>query len=106
MQIVGDDLRFDAEQPFVQLNGSLKVLQRLQVLHVAYVLADESVLVPGDAKGVLELCPTGQDLPDRERQFHRKGSVAPCAANRLGRGYGTRNTKHGTRVACCVLRVA
>ena len=68
MQVISDDSRLDPKQALVQLDGDLKVLQRLQILHVADVLAEEGILLPGETEGVLQFGSAGQDMLCHEGQ--------------------------------------
>jgi hypothetical protein len=59
VQIIGHDLRLNAKELPIEIKGSLEVVQRFEVLQIADVLADEGVLVPGQAKSVFQLGPAG-----------------------------------------------
>ena len=61
VHVMGDNFRLDAEKLLVEPDGLFEVLQRLQVFHVADVLADKGIFVPGQAEGVLLLGAAGQD---------------------------------------------
>ncbi len=67
MHVMRDDFRSDAEGALQLIHHLLEEAQGLVVLHVADVLAEESVPVAGEAEGVLELRPYRQHLGNRER---------------------------------------
>ena len=81
MQVVGDDLRLEPEELLVDRDAGLEVLQRLEVLEVADVLAQEGVGVAREAEGVLELGAAGEHLRERPRQGHRERGVAARPAH-------------------------
>src|SRR5438874_490811 len=61
MQIVGDRLGVNIKQALKVLNPLAKRGQRLQILQVAYMMADKSLSSLAQAKGVLEMPATGQE---------------------------------------------
>jgi hypothetical protein len=63
MQVIGDQLGPDVEQPAIVLDALLEGTEGLVVLQVPDVVAEESVLPPGQAEGVLELPAAGQNMP-------------------------------------------
>ncbi len=77
MQIAGHDLRLQPEEMLVGRQRRPVVLQRLDVLHIADVLADEGVFVAGEGEGVLELRPRREDALGLERQPDGEWRVAP-----------------------------
>ena len=77
-----------AEQLFIGRDGCFKVLQCLQILHVSNVLADEGVLVAGDAEGVLQLRPTGEEGKGRIGELYGIGCISPRSTKRLSRSNG------------------
>ena len=81
VEVVGDHLGLEPEEVTVDLDAGLVVLQRLQVLEVADVLAEEGVGVAREAEGVLELGAGRQRLRERPRQDHRERGVAPGPAD-------------------------
>ena len=88
---MGDDLRLDAKQVFEEVDRCLKMLQRLQVLHVADVLAEEGKIIAGETEGILEFGAGGQDLPGLKGQANGEWSIPPRPANGLGlAGNGSR----------------
>ena len=81
VEVVGDHLGLEPEEATIDLDAGLVVLQRLQVLEVADVLAEEGVGVAREAEGVLELGAGRQRLRERPRQGHRERGVAPGPAD-------------------------
>ena len=61
MEVVGHDLRGDAEKPLVEVDGGAEVIEGIQVFEVADVLAQERELVAGQAEGVLLCGAHGED---------------------------------------------
>ena len=84
VQVVGDELGVDAEEPLVERSRGLEGLERLGVLHVADVLADERVAAREQRERVLLLGAGGQDVGvGLEGQRERERRVAAAAAHRL-----------------------
>ena len=83
MHIIGHYLGFDAKQLLVELERGFKVLHSLHVLHIAYMLADKSIVIPCEAECVLQLRPAGQDLPRIERKMYGKRSITPGSSHQL-----------------------
>ena len=81
VEVVGDHLGLEPEEAPVDRDAGLVVLQRLQVLEIADVLAEEGVGVARQAEGVLELGAGRQRLRERPRQGHRERGVAPGPAD-------------------------
>jgi len=77
VQVVADHLRLEAEQLLVHRDAGFVVLQRLQVLQIADMLAEKGVGVAREAEGVLELGAAGERLREGPRQGHRERGVAP-----------------------------
>ncbi|MBT9141338.1 MAG: hypothetical protein DDT30_01930 [Dehalococcoidia bacterium] len=86
VHIVGYHLGMDAKQPLVKLDGVLELLQSLLILHIADVLAHESMVLPGETEGVLFLGAAGKDLPGLKGQEDGIGGIAPCSAHRYAVG--------------------
>ena len=91
MEVVGDDFWVDAKEVLVEIDRALIVFQRLQVFHIADVLRDKGVLVAGQAKGVLDLGPAGQDLFGLEGQLDRERCIASRATDGLRLSTGSRD---------------
>ena len=86
VQVTGDDLWLEAEEPLVELDGALEVLQRLQVLQVTDVLAHEGVVVLDSTERVLELGAAGEHLPARgEGEADGIGGIPPRPPHQPGR---------------------
>ena len=81
MQVVGDDLGLDREQPLEVLDPLGEGAQRLVVAQVADVRPDPRPRAPGQAERALELGAAGQDRPARGHRQRRGGrDVAAGAA--------------------------
>ena len=68
MQVVADHLRAHAEQTLVPIDAGLEVLQSLEVLEVADVLAEKGVGIAREAEGALEFGAAAERLRERPRQ--------------------------------------
>ena len=77
MEIMDQGLGLKAEELFEDRDGGFKVLQRLQVLHVPDMLADEGILVPGDTEGILQFRPAGQDRRRRIGELYGIRRISP-----------------------------
>jgi hypothetical protein len=53
MEVTDKDFGFDPEEFFIKGDGGLEMFKGLQVFEIADMLADKTVPVPGDAKGIL-----------------------------------------------------
>ena len=53
MQVTGNGLGFDAEESFEMLHPLLERFQRFIIFHVADMVTEESIILMGNAKGVL-----------------------------------------------------
>lgn len=84
MEIMDQRFRLKAEEFLKNLNRCLEVFQRLQILQVSDVLAQEGIVVPGYAEGILQLRTTGQDRTRGIREFYGIGGVSPGPAKGLG----------------------
>ncbi len=80
VKVVGHRRRLDTEQPLQVGHAVLKGQQRLVILQIADVVTQEGVVVAGQAEGVLQLCPRGQQRGPAPRQPHRIGRVPPRPA--------------------------
>ena len=60
---MSNDLRLQAKETLIESNTVLEMLQRLQVLHIADVLAEEGIVLFGETERVLQSCTDGQRLP-------------------------------------------
>jgi hypothetical protein len=83
VHIVSYGLRAYAEKLLVDLHRPDVVLHGLDVLHVPDVLADESMVVTGQAKGALLLGPAGQQLVCSISQVNWMRGIAPGPADEL-----------------------
>ena len=88
VHVVGDPFRLDSEEMPVQIDRDLEMFQRLQVLHVADVLAKKGKILACEAKGVLEIGSCSQDRFGVEGQADREGRVAARAAKGLSGAQG------------------
>ncbi len=84
VHVAGDNLRLDAEELFIKLNRICKMLQRLQVLHVADMLGHEGEVVPRQAEGVLLLGAHAQYRLASKIQADGMGGVAAGAPGKAG----------------------
>ena len=62
MQVASDRFRLDTEEFFIKFNSIFKMLQGFLIFHIPDVLADKSMVVTRQAKGVFQFRPAGQDL--------------------------------------------
>ena len=83
MHVADDQLGLHVKQPLIECDRGAIVLERLQVLHVANVLAQEGILVARQTKGILEFGATGQHGTRLEGQANRKGRIPPGSSHRL-----------------------
>ena len=79
MQVAGDNFRLDAEKPFIELNGMFKMLQRFFIFHIADMLADEGVVVTGQAESIFQFRAAGQDLFGLKREMNGIRGIAAGA---------------------------
>jgi len=75
MEVADDPLRPRAKDGLEVLDRLLECIERLEVLHVADVLAHEGVIVAREAERGLELAAHGQGGWQAERQFDRKRCI-------------------------------
>jgi hypothetical protein len=81
VQVVGDHLGLDREQASEVPDPLGEGAEGLVVLQIADVMGDEGVAALGQAEGVLELGPAGQDVPrERPGQPERLGREPPRAS--------------------------
>src|ERR1017187_5020153 len=80
MEVVGDDLRSNLENPLQMLDSFVEKAIAFCVLQISDVLAQESVLSFGEADGVLEFASDGQDrrlVVFQENRHRNKTSGTP-----------------------------
>ena len=77
VHVISYNFRLDAKQPLVKLDGGLKVFHGLQVLHVTDMLAQEGILITGEAEGILKLGTAGKHLPCPEGKVNGVRCVTP-----------------------------
>ena len=81
VQVIRHHLGVETEQPPVHLHAVLVMLQRLQVLQVADVLAEERVALAREAEGVLELGARGDTCGSGRGKATGERGVAPGPAD-------------------------
>jgi len=55
VQVVRNDVRLDAEQPAIEVDSVLQMLESLHTVEVAYMLRDERAASARETKGVLRM---------------------------------------------------
>ncbi len=101
MQVVGQQLGLDAEELLDMGDPVPKGLQGLVIFQVADVMAEEGVVLTGEAKGVFQLPASRQDGGGLPGQVHRVGGIAARApqGNELGLAAAGEGTHHGVVTA-------
>src|SRR5262249_34534759 len=85
MQIVSDDTGLQIKEPLEMIYAMLERYERLQIFQVAYVVADESVIVMREAKSVFEFRAARQNIPlkfERCLDGRRGVTARPAQDNR------------------------